>query len=261
MNSTLPVPVPVDQFEVTDKISDDMLEITGQDAGLGVSFDPADQLLPLVYVLQSNSPQVNKRGEGYVEDAEPGHFWLRGAIEPIRSGLDGIKAIPCGMVRSWIEWLPERQGFVTRHPEVPQGIQNRKIRGDDGGERSVMMLGDNIISDTREFYIMVEGHPYVLPCTSTKHTFARQWQSYFHQLTHPKTGQVMPTTSQLYLLTTVPQSNAKGEWFGIKFQFLGFVPRPVYDHAKAFSLAVKRGERKAEAPLAGAEGDDKEIPF
>jgi hypothetical protein len=73
----------------------------------------------------------------------------------------------------------------------------------------------------------------------------------------------MPTTSQLYQLTTIPQSNAKGDWFGLKFQFLGFVPKPVYEHAKAFHNAVKKGERKPEAPLAGAEGETVtgDIPF
>ena len=257
------LPVPAAKFEVSTSVPDDMLEVTAQDAGLGVSFDPADQLLPLIYVLQGLSPQVNKRGEGYVEGAEPGHFWLRGAILPIRSGVDGIRAIPCGMKRCWIEWLPDRQGFVGRHDDAPKGMEPRKVRGDDGAERSVLMLGDNLIQDTREFYIMVEGHPYVLPCSSTKHKFAREWTSYFHQMIHPETGQVMPSASQLYNLTTIPQSNAKGDWFGLKFQFLGFVPRPVYDHAKAFWNAVKRGERRAEAPIAGAEGEERtgDIPF
>lgn len=252
----------VDKFEVSAEIPEDMIEATALDPGLGVSFNPEDQLLPLVYILQGLSPQVNKRGDSYVDGAEPGDFWLRGALQPIRNGEEGIKAIPCGMQRSWIEWLPERQGFVARHQEIPHGVQSKKVRRDDGSEMTVAMLGDNIIQDTREFYIMVEGHPYVLPCTSTKHTFARQWQSYFHQLTHPKTGGVMPSPSQLYLLTTVPVSNAKGDWFGLKFQFLGFVPKPVYEHAKAFANAVKRGERKAEAPISGAEGErSEEIPF
>lgn len=254
------LPVPTGGFEVSTTVPEDMLEVTAQDAGLGVSFKPEDQLIPLIYVLQSNSPIVNKRSEQYVQDAEPGHFWLRGALQPIRSGVEGINAIPCGMERSWIEWLPDRGGFVRRHPEAPEGMVSRVIRGDDGKERNVMMLEDNLIVDTREFYVMVDGHPYVFPCSSTKHTFARQWQSYFHQLTHPKTGQVMPSASQLYKLTTIPVSNSKGEWFGLKFQFLGYVPKPVYEHAKAFANSVKRGERKAEAPLASHEEKD-DIPF
>src|SRR5215475_6563307 len=98
-------------------VPDDLLEATEADAGAGVSFKQEDQLLPLIYILQSNSPAVEKRSEAYIEGAEPGHFWMRNSIIPIRDGVLGIEVIPCEMMRTWIEWLPNRQGFVARHDE------------------------------------------------------------------------------------------------------------------------------------------------
>jgi len=246
-------------------VPDELLDITEQDAGLGVSFKPEDQLLPLIYILQTNSPSVDKRGDAYIEGAEPGHFWLRNSLTPIRDGIQGIDAIPCEMQRSWIEWLPNRGGFVARHPAAPSDTKTVMVRGDDGREKPVLQRENgNIIQDTREFYIMVDGWPFVLPCTGTKHTFARSWETMFHQFRHPKTGKVMPAISRKYRLTTVPQSNAQGKWFGIKFQDLGFVSKNEYDEAKAFHEMVKSGQRKAEAPMS-ADGEtghgEQEIPF
>ena len=243
----------------------DILEETEADAGYGVSFKQEDQLLPLIYVLQNNSPVVEKRSEAYIEGAEPGHFWLRNSLTPIKDGVLGIDVQPCEMIRTWIEWLPNRQGFVTRHDEPPKDMVERIIRDDSGREKAILARSGNgnIIQDTREFYLICEGSPFVLPCTGTKHTFARQWQTMFHQFRHPKTGGVMPAFSRRYRLVTVPMSNAIGKWFGLKFQDLGYVDKPAYDLAKSFYLAVKRGEKKAESPISGVAGGTKEddIPF
>jgi hypothetical protein len=241
--------------------NDEYLELTGQYAERGVSFKSEDQLLPLIYVLQNMSPQVDKRGSNYIEGAEPGDFWLRNDLKPIRNGEEGIEAIPVEMFRTWIEWLPNRGGFVARHDAPPTDMVAKIIRGDDGRERQVTARGNgNLIVDTREFYIMVNNDPYVLPCSSTKHTFARQWQTMFHRFKHPKTGKVMPAFARKYHLTTIPASNALGKWFGLKFEDMGEASLNEIKAAIAFSNAVIKGERKAEAPLDGG-GKEDDIPF
>jgi hypothetical protein len=247
-------------------VPDELLGVTEEDAGFGVSFKQEDQLLPLIYVLQTNSPVVDKRGDFYIQGAEPGHFWLRNSLTPIKDGVAGIDVIPCEMVRTWIEWLPNRQGFVARHDSPPPDMKTMTVRDDNGREKPILVRGNNgnIIQDTREFYLMVDGQPYVLPCSGTKHTFARQWQTMFHQFRHPKTNDVMPAFSRKYKLTTVPASNAIGKWFGLQFNLLGFVTKREYDAAKSLYLAVKRGEKRAEAPVSGdgeAQTEVGDIPF
>ncbi len=247
-------------------VPDELLGVTEEDAGAGVSFKQEDQLLPLIYVLQTNSPIVDKRGDSYIPGAEAGHFWLRNSLTPIRDGVEGIESIPCEMVRTWIEWLPNRQGFVARHDSPPTDMQTRTMRDDSGREKPMLIRGGtgNVIQDTREFYLMVDGQPYVLPCSGTKHTFARQWQTMFHQFRHPKTNDIMPAFSRKYKLTTVPASNAIGKWFGLQFKLMGFVTKREYDAAKALYLAVKRGEKRAEAPISGngeSHTETGDIPF
>jgi hypothetical protein len=60
----------------------------------------------------------------------------------------------------------------------------------------------------------------------------------------------MPAFARKYRLTTVPESNAWGDWFGIKFTDLGFVTVPEYKAAAALVDAVERGLRRVEAPIA-----------
>jgi hypothetical protein len=240
---------------------DEYLALTEQYAERGVSFKQEDQLIPLIYVLQALSPQVERRGDNYIEGAEAGDFWLRNSLNPIRNGEEGIEAIPVDMVRTWIEWLPNRGGFVTRHNEPPGDMVAKMIRTDDGREREVMVRGNgNLIVDTREFYLIVEGDPYVFPCSSTKHTFARSWQTMWHRFKHPKTGKILPAFAHKYRICTVPQSNALGKWFGLKFEDSG---RSSLDELKlgiAFSDAIISGEKKAEAPIASGETKE-DIPF
>jgi hypothetical protein len=251
----------------TTELPAELFDATQEDAGLGVSFKQEDQLLPLIYVLQSNSPAVDKRGDNYIEGAEPGDFWLRNSLDPIKNGEEGIVAIPCEMQRSWIEWLPNRGGFVARHDTPPKDMELKTMRGDDGREKQILQRSGNgnVIQDTREFFLLIDGQPFVLPCSGTKHTFARQWQTMFHQYRHPKTNDIMPAFARKYRLTTVPASNAIGNWYGLKFEDMGFVSKPEYDVARALHLAVKKGEKRAEAPMAGETNSERtetgDIPF
>lgn len=246
-------------------IPEDLLDVIDQDDEKGVSFKAEDQLLPLIYVLQSNSPACGKRTESYIEGAEPGHFWFRNALVPIVNGEIGFDAIPCKMIHTWIEWRPNRGGFAGRHDAEPSDCQDQMVRGDDGKERKIRVRksNGNTVVETREFYLMVNGRPYVLPCAGTKHTFARQWQTMFHQFINPKTGKVMAAYARKYHLSTIPASNTSGDWFALKFEDLGFVPLAQYNQAKTFYEQVERGEKRAEAPIEGAEGgvQSGDIPF
>jgi hypothetical protein len=245
----------------------ELLDLAKQHAGRGVSFEAEDQLIPLIYVLQTNSPIVDRRSKDvYVEGAVPGHFWLRNAIHPIADGEKGIDVIPCGMQHTWIEWLPNRQGFVTRHNAQPRDMEARTTHTDDGKEKKILCRPNgNLIQDTREFYLIVDGQPYVLPCAGTKHLFARQWQSMFHQYRHPQTGDVMPSFIRKYKLTTFLQTKDQNKWYNIKFEDLGIVTTPEYKSGYILNDSVQKGTRKAEAPIAAHEeppaANDDDIPF
>jgi hypothetical protein len=228
----------------------ELLDQSAQDAGRGVSSRPEDQLIPLIYVLQNGSPACDRRAATFIEGAEPGHFMLRGAVEPIRDGRTGIIAIPCNMVRCWLEWLPGRQGLVGRHNKPPGDIEIKTIR-DGGYERQslVRSTNNNLVQDTREFYLLVDGAPYMLPCYGSRHTFAREWQTFFQNFRPPRTPDVMPSFARKYRLHTVPAANAMGHWFTVKFEDRGYVSTAEYTEARALNDIVERGAQRAELPV------------
>jgi hypothetical protein len=222
-----------------------LLDRAAKDAGRGVSFDQADQLLPLIYLLQTNSPCCDRNSPDYLENAQAGDLWLRNAVDPIRDGTAGILVIPCGMDKVSIEWLPNRQGLVTVHADPPDDLQTRS---DPNRNRPGLVRANsgNIIEETRQFYVLCEGQPYILPCASTKNTFAREWNSYFRQFRHPRTGSVLPSFSRRYRLLTAPAHNAKGHWFAFKFADEGWVTPEEYDAAKALAEIIERGGRRGD---------------
>jgi len=221
-----------------DGLPPELDQLLQQDAGKGVSSELSDQLLPIAAVLQTNSPQCDPRGADYIDGAEPGMFWLRGSEKPIRESLD---VTCCGMVHVYTEWPPGRTGnLVARHVDLPDDVDT--IMDDSTGRQTYIRRGNkNVLQDTRELYLLIDGTLHMFPAYGTKHTFVRALESRFNQLKHPKTGAVLPSFAKRYRLTTVPRSNAKGRWFDVKFEDIGWTPLADYQKAKAITESIERG--------------------
>lgn len=217
-----------------------LLDQMAIDGPRGVSHDPNDLLTPLLSLLQNGSPQCNARDPAYIAGAEPGHWYLRNAVNPIRSGIDGILVIPCGQCHAWIEFAPQRAGFVARYETPPTDLTETRS---ENGRRpiSVRSTNGNPVEHVRELYLLIDLQPYLFSCSSTKHQFARELQTHLHQYRHPKTGQVLPAFSRKYLLTSIPASNGLGQWFKPKFEDLGWVSESEYAKAREFAAFIERG--------------------
>jgi hypothetical protein len=216
----------------------------------GISFEREDQDLSRIYLLQTNSPQCDKRGSNYVEGAEPGHFYLRNALNPIHDGEAGITAIFCHRIRVCSEWKPMRQGLVGYHAERPADVESRMLPQDGQQRRTLVRTGSgNVIREDVELYLITEGRPCVLTCYSTRLAFARQLNTHFLEFKHPQTGAVLPSFARKYRLTTKLMNNALGQWFGLKFTDLGWVSAAEWAIACEFSLIVAKGKLRVEPPI------------
>jgi hypothetical protein len=247
-----------------------------QDKGKGVSTDTADNLVPLIYVLQALSPQVNRRNPAFIEGAEPGAFWLRNAPVEIIPGdpeQGGMIAQSCYYFHDWIEWKPRDSGggFIARHApltgdrkeECPVGDAVRTE--DPQNNRRVRFLrpNGNEVIHTRNHVINVytrEGVlPYIIPFSSTGHTTSRAWM----QLMNTMAGGV--GFAAKYKLTTRERSNPSGTWFAVDVKFHEWCDEAEYAAGLRLNEAFASGEKQAEAPVAsgggeGTEGGD-DIPF
>jgi hypothetical protein len=241
------VPAPAGQALPT--VPDDMLDITAQDARLGVSDDPADRLLRLITALNHNSTVVIPRSPDYQIGAEAGKLWVHNDLNPFRESLT---AIPVDMWMGFIEWGPTRGsgGPYGRHPQLPSDTEVRK--NPENNKRPLLVRRDsgNVLEEVREFYLLVDGEPSVLPFRGSGHSTAKRWQMHFRQLRHPRTGDILPCYAHKYQLTTKAQSNNFGSWYGVEWADHGPVSMPEYIAARELHAIIKRGAYRVEMPAA-----------
>lgn len=208
------------------------------DAGKGVSRAAYDNIVPLVYVLQPLSPQVNKRNPAYIEGAEPGSIWLRDAPLPIVSGDEGFEFQPCYFWRDVVEWVPRDRGggFVARHlPQheleemdaIAKRLGAKEVRDVDNPNRvDFVMPNGNELIETRYHagYVHVGKNvlPFVVPLSGTGHTVSRRFMFMIGNQRMPD-GTPLPSWAGVYNLRTIEKSNSSGTWFQLEPSFVRLV--------------------------------------
>lgn len=196
----------------------DLLE--EQDAGKGVSTDMADNVVPLLKVLQPLSPQVLKqKTQDYIKGAEAGMIWPRGEKQ-VWDGDEGIRIVPCHYERVWMEWGPARGGGLKgRHAkgtdDTPRELGAELKKDDQGNDRWVLPNG-NILQDNRQHVVLVldkynEPTPFVLPMAGSNIGTSRNWHPVMNKK-KTKKGNKAASYRYVYLLTSVPRENEKGAW-------------------------------------------------
>lgn len=259
-------------------LPDEMLEMYAEHAGEGTSQSRDDNLTPFVAILQTNSPQVNKRDPKYVEGAEPGDIMLAG-LNTIWSGERGILFLPCAVDREWVEWKLRDQGggFVGRHRDRPAEARDDKLA--DGRPAVLMPSGTQLVDTRYHFGLILNPQeaktpadgimPSVISLSSTGHTFSRQWMTQMNQHRLPGGRGVAPSYARLYRLVTVQKSNPSGTWFGFSVRDEGWnTNKELFGMGAALAASVREGAVQAAQPdsaaaassAAGVEVDDN-IPF
>ena len=254
-----------------------------QDAGMGVSTRPDDNITPSVRVLQALSPQITgAAGAIKVEGAEAGDFLL-GDSQELIPGDEGFWFQPTCMTEWWFEFIPRERGggFVARY----------QVKHDDNDQ--IVPPNGAIQSETNPFkytfeetnnncthYRFVpgimwregEGLEYVIPFMSTGHTIVRTWNTKWMRQRFPN-GQIMPAFSNIYRLTTKMKTNKHGSWHLIETSKAHLLtgmkevvgdPMQAYRIGRALALAFAAGERVESTDVEMEVDDNKsddEIPF
>lgn len=221
-----------------------------EDAGAG--FEEADAsayAIPFLQILQSGSPQCKKSDGAYIKGAEEGMFYNT-VTQELYSGEDGLLVVPAHYSNRFIEWKTRESGggFVAEH--LP-GETEPTVKDDKN--RDVLPNGNTLV-DTRNHYVLFkdkEGNwqPALITMSSTQLKKSRQWMSKMQGIKIKRAdGSTItaPMASRVYRLTTVPEQNDKGSWFGFRIELEGIVDNAsLYNDAKSFAEAVKSGAKKA----------------
>jgi hypothetical protein len=202
--------------EVDTAAMEEMNRMMAADAGKGVSTAIEDNIVPLVYILQSNSPQVQKKGENYVEGAEAGMIWFRGTKDVV-SGDDGIPVVPCHFEKVWIEWLPDRGGFVGRHADKPANAVQKTDPANPKKKYWGLPNGNHVV-ETREHVVIVldvfdRPMPFVIPMSGSGHGASRAWMTLQNRKVVPGTDLKAPAYGYIYRMKLQFRTNDQGDWF------------------------------------------------
>ncbi len=224
--------------------------------GAGTSQRAEDNLIPMLYVLQDNSPQTKRgssSGKGrdpkYIEGAEPGMLFLNNP-PTLYADQDGILFQPCHFHKAIVEWIPRAQGggIVTSYEEWPEGA--REVPHPEDPNRKIMKLGDNDLVDTRYHagnIVLPDGswQPAVIPFKSTGHTISKGWMVLMNQ--HRRGGRVIPSFLRLYRLRTIDKTNAWGTFYVFDIQNEGPVTDPTLAEAGAMLYeAMLSGDKQVD---------------
>lgn len=230
------------------------------DAGKGVSEDQADNLVPLIYVLDAKSPAVDEKDPRHIKGAKPGSIWLRNFVDPIVDGEVGISFQPCYFSKDWVEWVLRTRGggFVGRYPwnadtDFGQPKEAKQVPHPENPKKTIWVLPNgNEVKETRYHagYVFAANGvvvPYVIPMTSTGHTVSKNWM--FTMLGHrTPDGKPEPSFARLYRLKTRQRTNAQGKWYVFEPNDDGYV-KSVEDYRRGKDLhdAFASGAKQAEA--------------
>lgn len=176
----------------------------------------SDLLIPRLTILQSNSPQVTRGQPEYNPELKPGEIYDVGLGE---SFGETLLVVPVHYFKQWLEWAPRNsgKGLVEVHQtgEILAKTEKNEKNKD-------VLPNGNYVAETAQFYVLnmnARGRKSFIAMTSTQLKKARAWLTKAQDIRLPRqdgTEFQAPLFYRSYILTTVPESNAEGNWIGWK---------------------------------------------
>ena len=245
------------------------------DAGAGMEGASADSFaIPFLIVLQKGSPQVDETSGAAIEGARQGMFF-ENVTSKLFDGKTGVTLIPCAYKRVFVRWAGRDAEGGFKGEFTAEKIAEMREKGQvvemDGrlfaplADGSVNEKKSDRFSDTRNHYcLLIDPNTgfttqVLLSLSSTQIKKSKALMSMLASVKKPGPNGLFtpPTFGLMVRATTIPESNEKGSWMGIKFDMAGDVSDPyIYQAAKAFNQSVARGavaanyEATAEEPVA-----------
>ena len=200
-----------------------------QQAGLPAGYDygdksgqgqedigPEDFILPFLRILQTNSPQVQKRNDKHINGAEAGMFFNVSTSKLYPGEEGGFTFHLCHKLRAYAEFIPRDDGggFVgQREVDDPVVVKLRQEQGKFG--KLVTPNGTELVETYYAYAVMVpenaEGEPEfgVFPFASTGITPFKQ----FLMQLNPLLRKGVPIYAPRARITSRFRKNKEGEFF------------------------------------------------
>jgi len=224
--------------------------------------------VPFLMIIQKGSPEYDKTHKDYqakkIEGITPGDV-INTLSREVLYKQDGVPMIfvPCSFETMYVEWKPRNSGggFVKAHKNP--NILNECKRDDKNHD--ILKSGNLIVSTAYYYGLVLRGQdrlPTMIGMTSTQLKKSRYWLNLMQGIKLRKDDRVYtpPMFSHSYKLSTVPESNAEGSWYGWKVEMHEMLKDPIVIADAIETAKVAAGGQRAVLPPPSEEHADT-VPF
>lgn len=246
-------------------------------AGGGLEETTADSFsIPFLSVLQKGSPQVDEASGKSLKGAKAGMIFET-VSKSMFDGGKGVEVVQAHYKRVFLRWGSRDAGGGFKGEIAPELLAKMRADGQIVEVKGRSYVADkngdvdpeesDRIVDTRVHYLLLIDRKKktfkrcVLSLSSTQVRKSKDLMGMFADLRLEEDGkEYCPATYQSILkLTTVPEKNDQGTWYGVNFEIIDQFDDPedpIFIAAEEFKEAVKTG--LADAKHGAAEGDGDE---
>lgn len=180
--------------------------------------DNSTMSVQFLRVAQTLTPALKKNKAEYIEGLEEGCFYNTASRTNYGSE---INVIALQFKKMYIEWLPNRGGFVSSH-----SIENAERLATDKTFGRWKTAEGNDLQENYVYALLIEGYehegPVFLALNSTNIKEAKKWNRMLISTIMSNGKRALPYFLK-WKLTTVMQSNDQGEWYSIVVDKAGFI--------------------------------------
>ena len=238
-----------------------------EDANLGLAnMSMEDLSILFLRILGDMSPQVKKSKEEYVEGAQAGMIFNTVTRE-VFNGEKGVLVITCHYGANFLEWSD--RGTGSSAPVVHSIGSDIMSQTTEDKDRKYRLDSGNYIERTHNHYCLYVDEKTgatsqcLLTMKSSQLKHSRRWNSVQMGIKIQGTkGLFTPAIySHSYRLTTRPESNDKGDWYGWNINKVGPVDKDTYQAAKAFADSISKGQVKVKYENESDSSGTSKLPF
>ena len=242
-----------------------------EDAGAGQENVTQDDMqIPFIRIIQATSPQVKKKDSKYIAGAEISDIFNT-VTNHIWKSEDGIKVIPCGYVKKFLEFGVYEEGGGFKGEISPNDPVLNKLTRE--GNKDKLPNGNEMVTSAQH-YVKVQDpstgswQSAIIDMKATSLKVSRQWNTMIQmqEVQHEGKSYKLPTFGVIWDLVTADAENDKGRWNTWKIDGRhGYVEdQDLYQNCKDFSEMVAGGSvQAAEDPdiVAPTGGGEEAPPF
>lgn len=244
-----------------------LAEIQGVE-GAGVSDNVEDRGVPLLYIVQKGSPQLDKKKlEKYITGSEVGMCFNNLTNALFSAEDEGIPILPCYFRVNWNEWTPRDDGggFHGSHPRnTPLLNSARQWVDPEDPEKTrrdiYVMPNGHELRLTAHYYCILQKtwEPIIVPMASTNLTPSRQLQTMIgaQKIQAGDRIIVKPAFHTVFNLRTVYKDDGDNQWYKYSPSIVGPNDNPALrEYCKQFAMACQKNEVKMAAAENEGEGE------